>query len=102
MQELHRPFGHRLGRAISAYVANYPDQRGGVDHRTPLADQIEMRLLPKLRGIDVEASRVPLDSLCRLVDEKLGDDALAAAIKASIQSAELGTGQFSWLGTTRK
>ncbi|WP_192936574.1 McrB family protein [Sinorhizobium meliloti] len=99
MTDFKRPFGHRLGRAIMAYVANYPG-RGG-DVRIPLADQIEMRLLPKLRGLEVDANDFAFGKLKSFVADDLQDDALAQAIEASIQTARDGAGQFVWNGVSR-
>ncbi|WFT84347.1 McrB family protein [Rhizobium leguminosarum] len=99
MTDFKRPFGHRLGRAIMAYVSNYPG-RGG-DVRIPLADQIEMRLLPKLRGLEVDANDFAFGKLKSFVSDDLQDDALAQAIETSIQAARDGAGQFVWNGVSR-
>lgn len=100
MKELGRPFGHRLGRAMLAYVDRYPVTEGvaNIVNRA-LADQVEMRLLPKLRGIEVEAKSQEIDRLRRFVSE-LGDDPLSDAIRQSVEAAEA-TGQFVWQGVTR-
>lgn len=100
MKDLGRPFGHRLGRAMLAYVDRYPVTEGVpnvVNHA--LADQIEMRLLPKLRGVEVEAKSNEVDKLRSFVAE-LGDDRLADAIRQSVDAAAA-TGQFVWQGVTR-
>lgn len=100
MRDLGRPFGHRLGRAMLAYVDRYPVTEGVpnvVNHA--LADQVEMRLLPKLRGVEVEAKSQELVRLQSFV-AVLGDDPLADAIRQSVEAAEA-TGQFVWQGVTR-
>lgn len=100
MKAFGRPFGHRLGRAMLSYVDRYPLTEGVpniVNHA--LADQVEMRLLPKLRGIEVEARYQEIEKLRSFV-AALGDDALADAIKTSSEAAEA-TGQFVWLGVSR-
>ena len=100
MKSLGRPFGHRLGRAMLSYVDRYPVTEGVpniVNHA--LADQVEMRLLPKLRGIEVETRNQEIEKLRAFV-AGLGDDALAEAIKISAEAAEA-TGQFVWLGVSR-
>lgn len=100
MKAFGRPFGHRLGRAMLSYVERYPVTEGVpniVNHA--LADQVEMRLLPKLRGIEVEARYQEIEKLRSFV-AALGDDALADAIKTSSEAAEA-TGQFVWLGVSR-
>jgi hypothetical protein len=68
----------------------------------PLADQVEMRLLPKLRGTEVEdGNDHAFSELITFVDEKLRDDQLAKAIEESIRSAKEGSGQFVWNGVSR-
>ena len=100
MRSFKRPFGHRLGRAIIAYAANYPEVEGGRGIDDALADQVEMRLLPKLRGVEVDTASAQFSSLMNFVERDLGDDALAEAIQTSMSQAEE-TGQFVWSGVTR-
>lgn len=102
MRDFKRPIGHRVGRAILAYVANYP-QAGGSDRlRDALADQIEMRLLPKLRGVDVADAASVFSDLQTFVERELHDQVLADGITHSVESAQAGTGQFVWQGITRE
>lgn len=100
MRDFKRPFGHRLGRAIMAYAANYPEVEGGRGIDDALADQVEMRLLPKLRGVEVEMVGPQFSKLKTFVERDLGDEALAQAIDESMTLAEA-TGQFVWSGVTR-
>ena len=99
MSRFKRPFGHRLGRAIFSYVANYPLGPQGRDLKIPLADQVEMRLLPKLRGVEVD--NASFSELRDFVARDLQDEMLAKAIDESIRAAEDGSGQFVWTGVTR-
>lgn len=101
MRELQRPFGHRLGIAMMAYVANYPEVDGGFDPRIPMADQVEMRLLPKLRGLDVDVFDREIKSLADFVAKDLNDSTLAEAIEESLEVAQGGTGTFLWRGVSR-
>jgi len=102
MKGFKRPFGHRLGRAIMGYVANYSSFDRTQDLRVPLADQVEMRLLPKLRGIEVEdGNDHAFSELMSFVGDKLQDSHLAKAIEDSIRSAKDGSGQFVWNGVSR-
>lgn len=100
MREFQRPFGHRLGRAIIAYAANYPELEGGRGIDDALADQVEMRLLPKLRGVEVDMAGPQFSSLMTFVERDLGDVALAEAIDESVRLSE-STGQFVWRGVSR-
>ena len=100
MREFQRPFGHRLGRAIMAYAANYPEVEGGRAVDDALADQVEMRLLPKLRGVEVDMAAPQFSDLMTFVDRDLGDAPLAEAIDESVRLSEA-TGQFVWRGVSR-
>ncbi len=99
MRDLKRPVGHRMGVAIGAYVANYPEINGENGWQLPLADQVEMRLLPKLRGVEMETARPVIDKLADFVSH-LQDEDLALAIRDSAEQSE-DTGQFVWRGISR-
>lgn len=101
MQELQRSIGHRLARAMMAYVANYPINREGLDVRVPLADQVEMRLLPKLRGLDLDTLGGRLEEFGTYVKQDLDDQVLAQAIDESVEASR-STGQFVWRGVSRE
>ncbi|MCY4261330.1 MAG: chromosome segregation ATPase-like protein, partial [Rhodobacteraceae bacterium] len=101
MSGLRRPFGHRLGLAMISYAANYPVLDGGHDPRVPMADQVEMRLLPKLRGVDADAFDREIRTLADFVGDDLSDSDLAKAIEDSLEVAKSGTGSFLWRGVTR-
>ena len=100
MEKLNRPFGHRVGQAIARYAANYPKEAGVSGEqrlKLAMADQIEQRILPKLRGIDLEEQGAHITEIRNLIDE-LEDKALAAAFEAS-KSKESNT--FIWRGVDR-
>ena len=101
MKAFQRPFGHRLGRAMMAYVANYPDVEGSDRLSDAVADQVEMRLLPKLRGLEVDQADGAFSDLQSFVDREIGDTALAEAIGDSVAKARDGSGQFVWNGIVR-
>jgi len=46
-----RPFGHRVDQAIKKYMGCYPGE-----FNDALSDQIEMKILPKLNGLDGQAT----------------------------------------------
>jgi hypothetical protein len=68
MADLGRPFGHRLFRAIHAYVENYPGSG-----EAAFADQFAMKILPRLGGLEAGTNRVKdgLDALGMLVPDEL-------------------------------
>ena len=100
MKSFGKPFGHRLGLAMMSYVANYPSIEGDDSSNWAIADQVEMRLLPKLRGIDTEPNVANFVELGNFVRDDLNDPMLAEAIQASVASSEL-NGQFEWSGVAR-
>lgn len=75
MDQLDRSFGHRLFRAIHAYVANYPVHDADLDaaRRAAWEDQWSMKILPRLKGLERDDKRVRtgLAELGQLVPEKL-------------------------------
>jgi AAA domain (dynein-related subfamily) len=100
MEDCGRPFGHRLNEAILAYVTNYP--RGiGIAVDLPLADQIELRILPKLRGLAIENYQQSFDALAKLIGEELGDRPLAGRLEHLFTEQRQGSGQFNWRGFNR-
>lgn len=102
MAEFNKPFGHRLGKAILSYVANYPEVEGQDLILNPIADQVEMRLLPKLRGVEIEKAEQSFERLSEFVAKDLADEELSNAIKNSLEAGiQSGTGQFVWNGITR-
>lgn len=99
MDRCGRPFGHRLNEAILAYVVNYPRDKGtAVD--VPLADQIEHRILPKLRGLPIQDNEQPLTDLSKLISEDLRDPNLARALNDTLDR-QRGNNQFNWRGFNR-
>lgn len=99
---LGRAFGFRVEEAIYSYVANYPDMRPGNDAmRHAFADQVEQKILPKLRGCDMgmNASAVSLDAVEDVISE-LEDEALMDAFRLARERAGE-TGIFLWQGVTR-
>lgn len=78
LEKVGRPFGHRVQQAMREYVANYPAVDDGRTHKIAFADQIEQKIIPKLRGIDFVGSHLneTLDIVHRLIDE-LGDEELS-------------------------
>ncbi len=102
MNNCGRPFGHRLNAAMSAYAANYPQENGHpADVRRPLADQIELRIMPKLRGLSIDEHSKIFDDLKLLLREELNDSALAQRLQEIIERQSQGGGMFNWRGLTR-
>jgi hypothetical protein len=87
-----------MAQAIRAYVVNHPRSAIGVSPE-PMADQLEMRLFPKLRGIDPQEgdSRSALDGIRRFIDNELHDEDLAKAFD-NARNRDL----FLWRGVDRE
>ncbi len=98
LDDIGRPFGHRINQAIFSYVANYPAVNVQNNHRLAFADQIEQRILPKMRGLDIEQNRSCFEIL-RAVIEKLDDEELDDAFDKAMRKDDI---LFSWYGVTRK
>ena len=97
MRKIRRPFAYRVNLAIEAYVANYPRiDSDWVNYA--IADQIEQKLLPKFRGLDLlehKELKAALSDLKKVVAE-LNDKPLLHAVETA-QKGE----QFVWQGVNR-
>jgi hypothetical protein len=102
MEDCGRPFGHRLNAAIFAYCANYPgESKQGDGYRTALVDQIEFRILPKLRGVQIDDHGEQFDKLGKLAGETLGDSKFAERLRSLVEKQRATGGLFNWRGHTR-
>ena len=90
------PYGHRVAQGMLSYLGNYPDasERG---QRHALADQVEQKILPKLRGRELLLIEPALSKLEDVLKE-LDDDALIEALQAGRDATE---GTFMWTGIDR-
>lgn len=101
LEAVNRPFGHRVYRAILDYMANYPgamrETDFGDNRRNALADQIEQKIIPKLRGIDTQDDTATncLDRVGQLI-ESLNDAELNTAFIHARQQH-----LFEWYGVKR-
>jgi len=92
---LGRPFGWRTYKAIQSYTANHPAVRFREDKGlSPLADQIAMRVMPKLRGVDLVEHGEVFNSLGQLL-QQVNDPALQTAFDQARRSTQ---GFFDWRG----
>jgi hypothetical protein len=82
LDQVGRPFGRRVFNAMYQYAANYPawaDKR----FECALADQLEQRILPRLRGLSEdtdEGAGKTLEQVQQVVSD-IGDDALITAFE---------------------
>jgi septal ring factor EnvC (AmiA/AmiB activator) len=99
LEKMERPFAYRVANAIQAYIINYPDQ-SPFGKQTAMADQIEMKILPKLNGIDKDSvnNKRALDEIGNIIDT-IGDDALSTAFKSAKDDSDHVF--FQWRGIAR-
>lgn len=99
MAKIGRPYGFRLWRSILSYVSNYPvlDNNG---FYKALADQIEMKILPKLNGLDKNAgdTMTALNNIGTLI-QKSKDKNLLEVFNAVKDDGN--TAFFQWKGVER-
>jgi len=92
---LGRPFGWRTYKAMKAYVANHPAVRYREDNgMAPLSDQIAMRVMPKLRGLDLNEHGEVFSGLGKTL-RQIDDPPLQQAFDKASQSTQ---GYFDWRG----
>lgn len=92
---VERPFGHRVSQAIERYVTYYPGE-----FNDGLSDQIEMKILPKLNGLD--SQHQGFDNVMNEIKDTIaqyGDQALTEAFEKSSESAR--DSFFKWGGVIR-
>lgn len=100
MDSFGKPFGFRMNQSIRHYVANYPTETQ-INIDAALIDQIEFRILPKLRGVEIGNHLQQFDELEQLIGETLHDRVLATRLKDLRADQEARTGQFVWRGLAR-
>ncbi len=97
LADLGRPFGWRTFKAILSYIANHPEVlHANGQWQLPMADQIAMRIMPKLRGLDLREHATTFNLLEEEL-QKLGDDALRDAFRHGKKGT---AGFFNWRGLT--
>ena len=97
MDLLGKPFAHRVHQAILAYARHYPRHTGHEHLKLALADQIEQRILPKLRGMELEGNEEGMDAIKRVIHQA-SDAPLSGAFDKAMDSR---TGTFLWRGLDR-
>jgi len=100
MSQIGRPFAHRVWQAVQNYVSQYPRMDDGHAFNHAVADQIEMKILPKLNGVEKTAPQTDaaLKQLQRLIDE-LDDEELSQTFHAVCEDTS--SAFFQWRGVSR-
>lgn len=101
LADFNRPFAHRTFQAMLAYIANYPVREVGEDRdevvRRALADQIGMRIMPKLYGVDLTLHQNTFEQVRRNLAE-VGDPLLNQAFDNASNRDLNKSGFFHWTG----
>lgn len=96
----NRPFAHRTYQAMLSYIANYPvkpnEDRESVVKRA-LADQIGMRIMPKLYGVDISQHQDTFAQV-RGTLKDVGDSLLLGAFERASDREQNKSGFFHWTG----
>jgi predicted nucleic acid-binding Zn-ribbon protein len=98
LETVNRPFGHRVFRAILDYLANYPGALIDAGRRrNALADQLEQKIIPKLRGLDTQDDTTArcLDQLGHTISNLQDAELVEAFTRARHQHL------FEWFGVKR-
>ena len=101
MAKVGRPFGYRVQEAMLEYVRLYPDADLSNVWKLAFADQIEQKILPKLRGLDVTEDYQNCIIDIENVIQDTGDQELLDALNRADRSAQ-DQGLFVWNGVSRK
>jgi len=95
LAKIERPFGHRVSQAIERYVTYYPGK-----FNDGLSDQIEMKILPKLNGLDSQHPGFEgVINDIKAIIAGLKDDELCSAFEQSSETAK--ESFFRWGGVPR-
>lgn len=98
LEKVDRPFGYRVRNAMKTYILNYPSENNN-DIKSAIADQIEMKIIPKLNGLELEdpCFKDAKNGINAAISTT-GDEELYKAFKSSCP--ENGT-FFKWRGVMR-
>lgn len=90
-----RPIAYRVVQSMLSYAANYPAIENKLN--VVIADQIEQKILPRLRGLDPQdpSSNRVFDTIQNILEEA-DDGVLSDAVKQCCQD-----NYFQWIGLDR-
>ena len=94
LDKVNRAYGYRVDQAMKLYVLNYPG-----DYRHAVSDQLEMKILPKLNGVELQDARfVEVRNALQTAIDATRDDRLKNAFAASCNTDAT---FFKWRGVMR-
>lgn len=101
LADFNRPFAHRTYQAMLAYIANYPVKSGEDKDdviKRALADQIGMRIMPKLYGVDLMQHRDTFENVEKILRNEVKDHLLLQAFTNASDRNRNKSGFFHWTG----
>ena len=101
LAEFNRPFAHRTYQAMLSYIANYPVKPGEDKDdivKRALADQIGMRIMPKLYGVDIKQHQDTFNNVDKILRNEVKDNLLLHAFEKASDLNQNKSGFFHWTG----
>ena len=104
LDSVGKAFGYRVNKSITQYIQMYPGIKRAANREeqalVALADQIEMKIIPKLAGLEQnEKSDTCLSSIGNVISDT-HDDELITAFRDAKENYE-NSGMFLWRGVSR-
>lgn len=94
LDKVYRSYGFRVDKAMKLYVMNYPG-----NYKEAVADQIEMKILPKLNGVELQDDHFDEVKTAMLAAiDATGDERLRTAF---VDACPEGGTFFKWRGVMR-
>lgn len=94
LDKVYRSYGFRVDKAMKLYVLNYPGS-----YKEAVADQIEMKILPKLNGVELQEEHFDEVKAAMLTAiDATGDNKLRTAF---LDACPEGGTFFKWRGVMR-
>ncbi|MBF0231914.1 MAG: AAA family ATPase [Desulfamplus sp.] len=97
LADIGRPFGYRINQTIFTYLANYPEAGSKDNYLYAFGDQLEQKIIPKLRGLDLEENSDCFETIKDVI-EKLNDNELFDAFEKATDKNRY---MFTWHGVSR-
>lgn len=94
LDKVYRSYGFRVDKAMKLYVLNYPG-----NYKEAVADQIEMKILPKLNGVELQDEHFDevKEAMLAAIDATADDKLRSAFLEACPEGGTF----FKWRGVMR-
>ena len=98
---VNRPFAYRVSQSIEEYVVNYPNVSVQSNFIDAISDQIEMKILPKLNGLEKSDKKV--NATLNEIDNILSQNKLDEDLRKVFNGIKDDTSNvfFQWKGIPR-